>query len=110
MVIMIIEKKKNTCTSMYELSGARGSSGGEILSFNEADTESPCGGIKGGARTGGSAADDENVERFIRCGADQRRPLELSRREDGEGVVDLLVDGSELGSVIASGELGGEKE
>ena len=83
---------------MYELCGAGGSSRREILSLNETNPESTCHGIQSHAGTRGAAADDENVERVGRTGADQRRPLDLPRRNDGAGVVDLLPDGGEVGS------------
>jgi hypothetical protein len=48
---------------MNELCGARRSSRREILSFNEADTESTCSSIQGNASSGGSSTNYENVER-----------------------------------------------
>jgi hypothetical protein len=73
MIMMMIaeKKKKKKTTSMNELCGARRSSRREILSFNEADTESTCCSIQGNAGTGGSSTNYENVERVGGGGADE---------------------------------------
>lgn len=95
-----MSRRTRVSTSMYEFSGARRSSRWEILSFNEADTESTCGGIQGNAGTGGSSANYENVERVSGGGANEWRLLNLSGREDGVWVVDLLLESCDLGSMI----------
>lgn len=51
----------HACTSMNELGGARGSSGGEILPLDETDTEPSGDSIERHAGAGGAAADDEHV-------------------------------------------------
>lgn len=75
---------------MNELGGPRGRAGSEILALDEADSESTRDGVKRDAGAGGAAADNEQVERAGRVGADQRRGLSRPGRNDDVGVGDPL--------------------
>lgn len=88
---------------MNELGGARGSSGREILSLDEANAESSSDGVQRHAGAGGATADNENIQRTGGTRADERRPLDLSRRHGSKWIVDLLSDSGEMRSPVANG-------